>query len=61
MNATKEQAIQAIQGLDDDCTLEDIHYHLYVLEKIERGLEDVQAGRVVSQEEAKRRVEEWLK
>ena len=61
MNATKEQAIQVIQALDDNCTLEDIHYHLYVLEKIERGLDDVKAGRVVSQEEAQRRLEEWLK
>ena len=45
-----------IQRLPDDCTLEQIQYHLYVREQVGRGLADVEVGRVVSHEEAKRRL-----
>ena len=44
----------------DDATFEDIQYHIYVREKIERGLKDVQEGRVLTQEEAERRLSKWL-
>jgi hypothetical protein len=38
MNAFKEEAIRLIQSLPDDCSLEEIQYHLYVIQKVERGL-----------------------
>ncbi|OQY97777.1 MAG: hypothetical protein B6D35_14175 [Candidatus Brocadia sp. UTAMX2] len=57
----KEQAIDLIQSLPNDCTLEDIQYHLYVREKVERGMRAIGEGRVVSQEEAEKQVKEWLK
>jgi len=44
----------------DDATFEDIQYHIYVREKIERGLKDVREGRVLTQEEAERRLSKWL-
>ncbi len=40
--------------------MEEIQYHIYVREKVERGLRDVEAGRVVDQDEAKRRMAKWL-
>lgn len=58
MNA-KAEALRIIQGLPESASMEDIQYHLYVREKIERGLADIEAGRVVSHEEVKRKVEEW--
>ncbi len=61
MSLVKEEAIKMIQSLPDDCTFEDIHYHLYVRDKVERGMRDIDAGRVVSQEEAERRMAECLK
>lgn len=61
MGRVKEDAIALIQALPDDCSLEDIQYHLYVRSKVERGLQDVQQGRVLTQEETEKRVEEWLK
>lgn len=57
----KEQAIDIIKSLPDDCTLEDIQYHLYVREKVERGMKAIDEGRVVSQEEAEKKVKEWVK
>jgi predicted transcriptional regulator len=57
----KEQAIELIRTLPDDCTLEDIHYHLYVRAKVERGIKAIDEGRLVSQEEAEKKVKEWVK
>ncbi len=57
----KEQAIELIRSLPDDCTLEDIQYHLYVRAKVERGIRAIDEGRVVSQEEAEKKVREWIK
>ena len=57
----KELAIDLIKSLPNDCSLEDIQYHLYVREKVERGIQAIDEGRVVSQEEAEKKVKEWLK
>jgi predicted transcriptional regulator len=59
MSQVKEEAIKLIQSLPDDCTVEDIQYHLYVREKVMRGLAAVDEGRVVPQAEAERRIAEW--
>lgn len=59
MSPVKESAIRLIAALPDDCTLDDIDYHLYVREKIEHGLAAIDAGQIVSQEEAEGRIAEW--
>ena len=61
MPVVKEQAINLIKTLPKDCTLEDIQYHLYVFEKVEKGIKAIDEGRVVSQNEAEKRVKRWLK
>ena len=60
MQTVKEQVQGLIQELPDEASFEDIHYHIYVRQKILRGLEDAREGRVVSQEEARRRMAQWL-
>jgi hypothetical protein len=57
----KDEVIRMIQRLPDDCTLEQIQYHLHVRAQTEKGMADIEAGRIVSHEEAKRRVAEWRK
>ena len=59
MSNVKAQVQEMISRLPDDVTLEDIQYHLYVIQKIEEGLEDAEAGRTVSHEEAMKRLEKW--
>ena len=61
MSLVKDAAIKLIQSLPDDCTLEEIQYHLYVRQKVERGIAAIDAGQIVPQEQAERRVSEWLK
>jgi predicted transcriptional regulator len=57
----KQTAIKMIEDLPEDASYEDIMYHLYVLEAIEQGLDDVDAGRVVSQKDVEKKVSKWLK
>jgi hypothetical protein len=61
MSHVKEEIVRLVQSLPDDCTVEEIQYHLYVRQKVERGLAAADAGLAVSQEDAERRVEGWLK
>ena len=57
----KEEMKKMLESLPEDCTWEDIQYHIYVREKIERGMAAVDAGDIISQEEAEQRVDQWLK
>lgn len=56
----KQEVEQLLQQLPDTATLEDIQYHLYVLEKIKRGRADVEAGRSLTTEQARNRLGQWL-
>jgi len=58
---TKQILLDVMKGLPKDATLDDALERLYYLTKIERGLEDIKSGRVVSHKEAKRRLQKWLK
>lgn len=59
--ASPKQVVQEIlETLPDDCSLEDIQYHLYVRQKVEAGMHAAREGRVVSQEEVERRMAKWL-
>lgn len=37
--------------LPEDCTFDDVLYHVYVLRQVERGLADVEAGRTTTHAE----------
>jgi predicted transcriptional regulator len=60
MESAKEEAIQLIRRLPDDTTLEEIQYHLYVQQKVRRGMRDVEEGKFYSQEEVEERMKRWL-
>ena len=60
MESAKEQVQQILENLPEDASLEDIQYHIYVRQKIEQGLEDVDAGRVISHGEVQKRLAKWL-
>ena len=58
-SAAKAETQSLLQRLPDDCTFEDIHYHLYVLEKIRKGLDAVDQQGGLSQEEMEERLKKW--
>lgn len=59
METAKEQVEEILRMLPENASLEDIQYHIYVRQKIEQGLADVEAGRVVSHAEVQQRLEKW--
>jgi ribosomal protein S20 len=59
MDTVKDEVRSLLRRLPDDCTLEDVQYHLYVIEKIQRGIRRADTEGVVSQEEAERRLSRW--
>jgi predicted transcriptional regulator len=60
METAKEQVEHILEMLPEDASLEDIQYHIYVRQKIQQGLEDVEAGRVLSHSEVQQRLAKWL-
>jgi len=60
MLAVKQEAQEMIDKLPDNCTYEDIQYHLYVVEKIKNGMKRAENGELSSHEEAKERMSKWL-
>ncbi len=60
MSTAKEKVQALLRNLPDDCSLEDIQYHLYVIEKVNNGLESAVSEGTVSQEEVEQRLGKWL-
>ena len=61
MHIVKQDVRELLDNLPDDSTIEDIQYHLYVLEKIHRGRNDIRDGRHLTHEQAKEHLSKWLK
>ncbi|MBC6418124.1 MAG: hypothetical protein GDA44_04695 [Prochloron sp. SP5CPC1] len=60
MVPAKEEVKLLLEQLPEDASLEEIQYHIYVRQKIERGLEDVDADRTLSEEEFEARMSKWI-
>ncbi|MEL0083050.1 MAG: hypothetical protein VW985_08455 [Gammaproteobacteria bacterium] len=56
MATAKESVQQTLDHLPDQASWDDIMYELYVKQKIEKGLQAAKEDRVVSHEEAKKRL-----
>ncbi|BBA80273.1 MAG: hypothetical protein ACQZ3N_00315 [cyanobacterium endosymbiont of Rhopalodia yunnanensis] len=60
MNTVKERIQSILNQLPDDCSIEDIQYHLYVLEKVRQGLYVADQGTTLQQEEVEGLLNKWL-
>jgi predicted transcriptional regulator len=60
MPTTKDEIHRFVDALPDDATWEDLQHAIYVRERIERGRREASEGKVISQDEAERRMERWL-
>ena len=50
-----------LDRMPDDCSLEDVLYHLYVIQAVEQGRADAAAGRTVSHQEVSEALrKKWL-
>lgn len=55
----KEQVLHAIQRLPDDIDYRDVAEEVAFLSAVVEAEEDIQAGRVISNEQMKSRIAEW--
>jgi hypothetical protein len=60
MSTAKQDVEFLLNKLPDNCSVEDIQYHLYVLDKVRRGLEDSRVNGTLSQEEVESHLSKWL-
>ena len=57
---TKQQVERILNGLPDDCTLEDVQYHLFVMERIRSRLAQADKGEFIPHGEVEKRLSKWF-
>jgi hypothetical protein len=60
MKTAKDEVRDLLDRLPDNASLDEIQYHIYVRQKIQKGLDAERHGNVLSQQEAERRMAKWL-
>jgi hypothetical protein len=60
MNTTKEKVLSLLNRLPNDCSIEDIQYHLYIIEKVNNGLQSAKSQGTIPQEQVEQRLNKWL-
>ncbi|MCK4795816.1 MAG: hypothetical protein KAT05_00465 [Spirochaetes bacterium] len=50
-----------IRSLPDECDYNDIMAKIYFKQKVDQGLKDIEEGKVFSHEEAKKKLNKWIK
>jgi len=58
---TKEKVIASLEGMPDEFDLDELFERLIFIQKVEKGLEDANAGRVISAEDLLKEVKTWGK
>jgi len=60
MKPAKEEVRSILDQMPDDVSLEDIQYHIYVRQKLDKAIAQVEAGESISDEQAEARFTKWL-
>lgn len=60
MKTAKDEIRELLENLPDDASLEDVQYHIYVRQKVQKGLEAAREGRTLTHAEVVRRMARWL-
>jgi hypothetical protein len=60
MSTAKEDIRRMLDQLPEDATLEDIQYHLYVRQKIERAMTEAEEGKVMAENEVEEQMKKWV-
>jgi|tagenome__1003787_1003787.scaffolds.fasta_scaffold16811712_2 hypothetical protein len=57
----KEQLHKLVDELPDDDAVEEMQYRLYVLRKLQRGLDSIDSGRGIEHQQVVERMKRWLR
>lgn len=60
MNTIKDTIKSILNQLPDNCSVEDIQYHLYVVEKVRQGIHIADTENRLKQGEAEGILSKWL-
>jgi hypothetical protein len=60
MSTAKQDVAFLLSKLPEECSIEDIQYHLYVLEKVRRSLDEARTAGTLTQEQVEARLKQWL-
>lgn len=55
MSTVKTEVRSLLEKLPDDCSIEDVQYHLYVVEKIQHGIDRAEGEGTLEQKEVERK------
>jgi predicted transcriptional regulator len=58
---TKTQIISSLDKLPENLTVDQVIDHLIFIEKVQTGMDDAENGRINTKEEAKQKLNKWLK
>lgn len=58
-HTAKQEALDAIQRLPDNVDFDEIVYRLHVLNKIQHGIKEIDAGQGIDSEQLKHEIEQW--
>ncbi len=59
MESLKKEAMNAISKMPKTADIDDIMYRLYVIDKVRKGREAVQQGKVISIDELREEIKSW--
>ena len=59
MESLKQEAMNAISKMPETADIDDIMYRLYVIDKVRKGREAVQQGKVISLDELREDLQSW--
>jgi hypothetical protein len=60
MSVVRDEVNSLLDRLPEGASIEDVQYHLCVIEKVRNGLEAAQSEETIAQEQAEERLGKWL-
>ena len=60
MSSVKQEVIKLIKTLPDGVGYDKIMAEIYFRQKVDKSLKQIEQGKVVSHEQAKRRISSWI-
>lgn len=59
MESLKQEAMNAISKMPETADIDDIMYRLYVIDKVRKGRDAIQQGKVISVNELREEIKSW--
>ncbi|MFQ5900897.1 MAG: hypothetical protein ACE5IH_05015 [Thermodesulfobacteriota bacterium] len=61
MATVKQEVIGMIKNLSDEVDYDEIMAEVYFRQKVDKSLNQIEQGKIISHEEAKERLSKWIK